>query len=228
MSGPILEDLLAEREHVLLDFDGPICAIFGTLTDSAVADQLRAFANDLGVDQLPEAVRTSRDPFDVLTFMWAAQPQSAQRVHEVLTRLELEAVATAPPTPGADEAVRRLSRRKHTVTIVSNNSLDAVSSYVESHHLADCIAGISARTTGDPSQLKPAPFLLLRAMRERGATEATSIMIGDSTADIKAARSAGIPVVAFANRPAKRDLFAALAPDATISTMSELAALAQP
>jgi phosphoglycolate phosphatase-like HAD superfamily hydrolase len=48
-------------------------------------------------------------------------------------------------------------------------------------------------------------------------------MVGDSTADVKAANSAWVPSIAYANKPGKRERFEALVPDAIITNMADLA-----
>jgi phosphoglycolate phosphatase-like HAD superfamily hydrolase len=47
-------------------------------------------------------------------------------------------------------------------------------------------------------------------------------MIGDSVTDIQAAKAAGTKVIAYANKPGKRERFAAHQPDALIDSMTVL------
>ena len=58
-------EILARSQVVLLDFDGPVCAVFGGLSDHDVAVELRA----LFPEALPESVEQSRDPFDLLEYV---------------------------------------------------------------------------------------------------------------------------------------------------------------
>jgi phosphoglycolate phosphatase len=224
MTGPVA-DVLSRSRHVLLDFDGPVCAVFGGVTDRAVAARLRDFLTDLGFT-VPHHVQAARDPFEVLFFASLTGADTAHRTHLEFTRLEVDAVASAPLTPGAAEAIRSLADSGRTVTIVSNNSRDAVCDYLRTHDLTSYITGVCARTTADPTLLKPNTFLLDQAVEHLGAAPGECVMVGDSTADVKAAKSAWVPSIAYANKPGKRERFEALEPDAVITDMGELAAAA--
>jgi HAD superfamily hydrolase (TIGR01662 family) len=206
---------------VLLDFDGPVCAVFGGVTDQAVAARLREFLTDRGF-AVPHHVRAARDPFEVLFFASLTDADTAHRTHLEFTRLEVDAVGSAPATPGAAEAIRSLADSGRTVTIVSNNSCDAVRDYLSTHDLTSYVTGVCARTTADQTRLKPNTFLLDQAVEHLGAAAGECVMVGDSLADIEAAKSAGVPVIAYVNKPGKRKRFEALEPDAIIEDMTGL------
>jgi HAD superfamily hydrolase (TIGR01662 family) len=202
-------DLLAKRDHVLLDFDGPICAVFGgALSDRDVADRLKPLLGGT----IPVGVANARDPFDVLRYAASCGPATAKVVETQLRRLELEAVASAPLTPGAVEAIRSLHLPGFTITVVSNNSTDAIRSFLVIHEHASHVRGISGRTRVDPSFLKPNPFLLEQAIQSLGTSPKSCVMVGDSVADIDAARAAGVSVIAYANKPDKAGQLAIMAP----------------
>jgi HAD superfamily hydrolase (TIGR01509 family) len=121
-------------------------------------------------------------------------------VETQLRRLELEAVLSAPLTPNAAEAVRGLHLAGFTVTVVSNNSTDAIRSFLVLHKLAAHVRGISGRTRVDPSFLKPNPFLIEQAVASLGTKPQNCVMIDDSLADIKAAQTARVSVIGIGNR----------------------------
>ncbi|WP_244199726.1 HAD family hydrolase [Amycolatopsis thailandensis] len=108
------------------------------------------------------------------------------------------------------------------MTIVSNNSVDAVRSFLGLHELAEDVRRISARTTSDPARLQPHPALLDAAVKALGTSPRQCVMIGDSAADVLAARAAGVASVALATTPAKRRTLAALDPDALVTTLADL------
>ena len=213
-----LADLIASRDHVLVDFDGPVCAVFGNLTSRTVADRLKVL---LGPD-LAQHVAASDDPFEVLGYASTVGPGTAAAVERQLRRLEAEAISAAPSTPGSTTAIRGLTAAGFTVTIVSNNGVDAIRTYLTLHDLASVVRGVSGRTNADPDTLKPDPFLLEQAMRSVGADAASCVMVGDSVSDIKAAHAAGTAVVAYANKPGKREQFEPLEPDFIIDDMTAL------
>jgi hypothetical protein len=52
---------------ILLDFDGPVCAVFATLADSTVAAELGRVVEDHGIE-IPGHIRGVDDPLEVLRF----------------------------------------------------------------------------------------------------------------------------------------------------------------
>jgi phosphoglycolate phosphatase-like HAD superfamily hydrolase len=98
-----------------------------------------------------------------------------------------------------------------------------VCAYLRAHDLTSYITGVSARTTADPTRLKPNTFLLDQAVEHLGAAPGECVMVGDSTTDVEAANSAWVPSIAYANKPGKRERFEALLLDAIIKDMTELA-----
>lgn len=221
MTVPISE-LLARAPNVLLDFDGPVCAIFSGITDRVVADQLQTL---IGVSLTRPGA--TDDPFDVLRAAAEVGPDVARRANDELTKLEIAATATAQPTPGIDVALSRLCASGHTITIVSNNSEAAVRRYMDLHGLSRWISDVSARTAStDSTHLKPHPHLLFRAVAQLAAHPGSCVMIGDSVSDVEAAHAADVVVIAYANHLGKRVLLAAAKPDAIIHHVDELAAAA--
>ncbi|RSN35977.1 HAD family hydrolase [Amycolatopsis sp. WAC 01416] len=213
-----VEELLQEKDHVFLDFDGPVCDVFARLPSSEVADRLKRL---VGPD-LPADVNASADPFDVLRYAASCGPNTAHVVERQLSRLEGEAVALISPAPGVAEVLREWVAQGFTVTIVSNNSVDAIRSFLSLHELAEQVRGISARTTSDPARLKPQPMLLDAAVRALGTSPRQCVMVGDSAADILAARAAGVASIALATTQAKRRALAALSPDALVTDLADL------
>lgn len=208
-------EILHRHPHVLLDFDGPVCSVFGSLSDRTVADRLR----ELLGGNLPADIAATNDPFGVLTYSATRGTDVQGQIEGELCRLEVAAVADAPDTPGAEGVLQHLTANGHTVTIVSNNSASAVNTYLRSRRLTDYIHGVSAREPARPLLLKPHPHLLREAMTTLDAQPAECIMIGDSLSDIQAAYRAGTAVIALTD---KRDRFKPHHPSATIDDMHEL------
>lgn len=211
-------ELLDTCEHVLLDFDGPVCSVFGTLANRTVAARLVPLLGP----RVPRHIEEHEDPFEVLRYAGGLGPNTASSVERGLSRQEVEAVSTAPATPGAAAAVRALHATGHSVTIVSNNGEAAVRSYLDQHALSQYVGDVVARTEPGSQRLKPNPYLLQQAILRIRTTPERCVMVGDSVSDIDAARSAGTAVIAYANKPGKREVFAGRSPDAIIDDMSEL------
>lgn len=217
-----LADILARTRHVLLDFDGPVCAIYGGTSDRAVADHLRGII--AGRFDLPEPVATTSDPLAVLRHCANIAPDLLYRLEAEFTAEEVCAVASATPTPGIRQAMASLVDAGHTITVVSNNSAQAVNAYLAGAELAGLVVGVVGRVPGRPELMKPHPHLLHVAITDRATSPAQCVMVGDSTTDVEAAQAAGTASIAYANRPSKRLRFEKLQPGAIIESMHELAA----
>lgn len=219
MSTEQLAALLARTSNVLLDFDGPICSVFSSLTNADAVDELRTRLTT-SADGMPE----TNDPFDILGYAARSGPEMAAAAHDELTRLEVAAVATASPTPGASDVLRHFRAVGRRVVVVSNNSTTAVQKYLDQHDLSRYVTGTAARTTPEPGLLKPNPHLIRSAINIAGGLPSECLMVGDSISDIDAAHAVGTPVVAYANKPGKRERFHPYNPDAIIDSMTELVA----
>ncbi|WP_181778881.1 HAD family hydrolase [Pseudonocardia pini] len=216
-----LAQLLAERCHVLLDFDGPVCAVFPGDRGRESGDAMRRLLGDR-MAHLPPEVSQADDAFVVLRYFDQHEPELAEKAEQAFAAEEGRTVLTATPTPGVLDAIKALRGSGHTITIVSNNSESAILAFVELHRLGDQIEGIVGRTRSRTEDLKPKPYLLRRALDKRAAAPTEAVLIGDSVTDIQAARAAGTAVIAFANRPEKEPTLRSYEPDILIKLMEEL------
>jgi HAD superfamily hydrolase (TIGR01662 family) len=218
MSNEAVAAVLARAPNVLLDFDGPVCSVFGNFSDRMVADRLKALLGQ----ELPPTIANTGDPFEVLSYAATVDAGSGEVVERQLRRWEVEAVRSAPITLGALTIMQSLVETGHTLTVVSNNSTDAVRSFLRLHDLEHLVTGISARAQSDPGLLKPNPYLLRQAIESLGVKPDLCVMVGDSVSDIEAARRAGTTIIAYANKPGKRERFEFHHPDAIIDRMNGL------
>ncbi|MQY18710.1 HAD family hydrolase [Nocardia macrotermitis] len=208
---------LHERPCLLLDFDGPICSVFSGVSSRTAVEQLVTLLES----DIPAEVTADDDPFDVLAFAALLGPTIADAIERQLATIELDAIASARPTPHAHNVIRTAARHGR-IAIVSNNSHAAISAYLDAHGLTEHVTGVYARTDADPSHLKPHPYLLHAAIRGLGTTPDQCTFVGDSVTDILAGEAAAVPVIAFANKPGKSEKLAAHVPAAIINSMNEL------
>jgi phosphoglycolate phosphatase-like HAD superfamily hydrolase len=199
-----LAELLRPVRHVLLDFDGPVCSVFGGKGAASAAERLREAIQNLGLP-IPEALAKSADPLGVFQHVARLHPNAAPALASALEVIEVDAIATAMPTPGAIQFLEACAGTGRAVAIVSNNGAPAVRRYLARHRLDGLVATVAARTGADPEQMKPSPFLPRAAMSALGAKSGDSIMVGDSESDIHAATAAHLPALGYANRPDKRE-----------------------
>ena len=200
-------------EYVLFDFDGPICALFAHHSAADIARTIKAkLAENY---ELPMALAESDDPHDILlslgrmTGAGAARPRQepgtmVTAVEEMLAFEEWVAAGTARPTEGAADLIRRLHREGVAVAIVSNNSESAVRRYLERVDLADVFGDHIHGRLPEPRLMKPSPHLLEAALGGLGARPEQCVMVGDSPADVHAAKAAGIAFIGCAWNERKR------------------------
>ncbi|MDO0934248.1 HAD family hydrolase [Streptomyces sp. DG2A-72] len=201
-----VRSLLDEARGVLFDFDGPVCRLFPNGSSRPVANALRCLVAKAGVKSLLTAEeKQAKDPHAVLRAVHRGRREDTGLVGALereVTKGELEAVRRAELTPGADELIRRLARRGQRLAVVTNNSAEAVSYYLESKGLSDCFTAVHGRTS-DIDRMKPAPHVVEQALQALQLCGPEAVMIGDSEADVHAAQSAGVPFVGFGRNERK-------------------------
>lgn len=214
-----LAALLRQARALLLDFDGPICAIFAGHPAPLIARQLAADLVEDGA-VVPARVRNASDPFDVLRYAATLGDDAAQRLEAKLRSAEIAAVPTAKGTPGAESLIDAWSRSGRPVAAVSNNSEFAVGAYLQRHHPA--VSPVVGRTSADPSLLKPNPHLVLRALDALRTQPGQTMLVGDSPSDMEAGRRAGVPTIGFANKPGKENRLIAAGARFVVRHLAEL------
>lgn len=98
-------DRLTERaEAVLVDFDGPICRLFGSKAAPRIAADLRQLIVGRGV-VLPDELRDGDDPLELFRATGVFAPELVGVVGAALAAAEVEAAASAETTIGAFDVV---------------------------------------------------------------------------------------------------------------------------
>lgn len=192
--------LLQRARFLLLDFDGPVCSIFAGTPASRVANDLLGALRTEGVS-IPERIKATLDPFEVLRFAHSINFAAADRTERRLREAEVAAVPTAMRTPHAADLITAWRKTGKAVAIVSNNSEAAVVAFASLHRLTlDAVVG---RTSSDPSLLKPNPHLVERAVDALGAAGPDTVLVGDSPSDIVAAKESCVNAIGYANKIGK-------------------------
>jgi phosphoglycolate phosphatase len=215
--------ILATTEALLLDFDGPVCSVFAGFPAHIVADQLRDTLTERTRNALPEEVRTSLDPFDVLLYAAKLGHDEAHYIEAAFRAHEVEAVQSAEPTAGAHDLITAWTSTGRPLAIVSNNSVAAVETYLNLHKLLSYAEAISARSNSNTTLLKPDPYLVTTATKALGINAPFCSLLGDSMTDIAAARAADVRAIAYANKPGKVEDFERTEAVAIITSVQSLA-----
>jgi phosphoglycolate phosphatase-like HAD superfamily hydrolase len=205
--------------YLLLDFDGPVCSVFAGFPAPAVAASLREYLRKEAPDGW---MAQTDDPHEILRASAALGPGVAERAHDELARLELEAVKSAEPTPYAVDLINKARASGAKLAIVSNNAQTAVMAYLAENDLLASIDTVSARSSPDPALMKPNPYLVDEAVSALNAERESSALVGDQVSDVVAAHRAGVHAIGYANKSGKVDRFKEVSADLIIKSMAEL------
>jgi phosphoglycolate phosphatase len=104
--------------------------------------------------------------------------------------------------------------------IVTNKSLEYTLAIVDGLQARDLFQHVEAPR--DTTELKPEPVMLERALKVLGAGVESTVMIGDSTNDVRAAQAVGIRACAVGYGYGNRERVTALQPDFYCETPRDL------
>jgi HAD superfamily hydrolase (TIGR01509 family) len=213
--------VLARAGALLLDFDGPVARVFAGLDRSALADELRVATRVCGAP-LPDVVAATGDPMAALAWSVGQPVQVRLAVEAVVRRHELAGARRAAPTPGLRHLLTAARTAGVPVAVVTNNCPEAVAELAA--RAVPLLVGVpvAGREPGRPQDLKPAPVLLTRALRELGVAPGDAVLLGDSVTDVRAARAAGVGAIALVLRPAKTAALVGAGPDGVVTGLGEL------
>ena len=217
-----VEALLRRVRTVLLDFDGPVCSIFAGYPAPAVADELAAVSASAGYP-VPGSYLLRSDPLDVLRFAGTIGAELVALIERELCRAELDAADSAEEAPGAGAFLTACRSTGRTLAIVSNNSADAITRYLDRIGWAELVDAIEGRDPSDPELMKPHPHVLLRTLGHLAAPAESAVMVGDSLTDIAAGLAADVWTIGYANKPGKDEAMREAGAHLVLGSMVELA-----
>ncbi|MDH5564140.1 MAG: HAD-IA family hydrolase [Nitrospirota bacterium] len=205
-------------EVLLFDFDG-------TLIDSKVdiATAVNLTLGDLGLPLRSEAEIFSFVGDGVKRLLRLSVGEANQdafdRALEVFRGHYLQhCVKTTQWYSGIFEVLQHYKERKKV--IVTNKSLEYTLCIVDGLQARDLFQHIEAPR--DTTELKPEPVMLERALEVLGADPSQTVMIGDSTNDVRAAQAAGIRACAVGYGYGNREKVVALQPEFYCETPHDL------
>ena len=212
--------LLRYARIILLDFDGPVCAVFAGAGDTTVATHLRTSLDAAGY---PTGGTDDLGPHSVLAYAATLDQDAAHLVEGELAAAELDAIKTAAPTPGASDFLAACAETGRPVVMASNNNAEAITTYLDRHQLGQLVAHIEGRDPGDARRMKPNPWVIRQALSRVATSPGDAVLVGDAMTDVEAAHAAGVPVVGYANKPGKSARLQAAGADAIATDMHQLA-----
>jgi phosphoglycolate phosphatase len=218
-----LTAVLSRARVILLDFDGPICSLFAGYPAPQVAADLRA-AIEARFGEMPMLASVD-GPLQLLRrSAEVCSSEITSFAADALRDFEVVAAGSAVPTPGAADVLDAARASGRSVAVVSNNSVEAVTAYLDWYQLHDRVDLVVARRVDmDPRLLKPDPYLPSQALDGIGASSADAVLVGDSISDIEAARAAGVMAIGYANKPGKHEAQSHAGAHAIVTAMTDLA-----
>jgi phosphoglycolate phosphatase len=208
---------------VVFDWDG-------TLIDSAAAIVacMQASCRDLGLPE-PDYATASHviglGLHDALERVAPGLPVADYPLMAERYRHHFLARDTALPLfPGTRDMLDALRAAGHTLAIATGKSRAGLARALETAGLGGTFA---ATRCADQCAPKPAPDMLLELMDELDATPGRTVMIGDTTHDLRMAANAGVHGIGVHYGAHPQADLAALAPLALLPTTAALAAWLQ-
>ena len=143
-----------------------------------------------------------------------------QRASHIIEYHELAGVDRAQPLPGAVDLLTELAKRQVPVAIVTSNSSRTAVRWLARARLVHTVRIVVGRDT--LLALKPASDMIWRALEHCKVAASAALFIGDSDADLKAARAAAVRFFAIAPNPQRRARMTEGGADAVLSSPAEL------
>lgn len=97
------------------------------------------------------------------------------------------------PYPGAEQLLKELGAQGVKIGLCTNKPTDVSRQILNDLELAGFFGSVVGGTSGYAA--KPDPEPMLACLDELGVTADQAVFVGDSTADVKTARNAGLPVI---------------------------------
>ncbi len=174
-------------EAVLLDMDGTLVDAFGPIVSA-----LNRTLADFGLPEMSDAdIRrhTGRGECSMISLFGDRREEAAARFLEYHD----EHLLDVRPMPGAPDLLAWLNAQGIPAAIVTSKHQDRAEkqlAHLGWQDMVDCVVGLC-----EGRRQKPDPHTLFLACEALGVPPTRTVMVGDGTADMKAARLAGsLPV----------------------------------
>ncbi len=195
----------------LFDFDNTIARLEPEVDWAGGRLVLEPYLRSIGApEELFERIPRGNLPlYDAYRKIVIAHASSSPRLtelecaSEIIETIELAGVERAKPLEGALEIIAALKNSGAAVAIVTSNSSRTIHRWFELNRTnlkMDTIVGRDSLLA-----LKPAPDMVLRALETLSIKPADAAFVGDSEADLIAAKNSGVRFYGIAESDAARD-----------------------
>ncbi|MDG7008628.1 MAG: HAD family hydrolase [Nitrososphaerota archaeon] len=124
--------------------------------------------------------------------------------------------------PDALSCLTALKDQRFSLALVSNGSKDRISLELKRFRVRSFFDSVEFGTTKE--RLKPSPFMLEKTLVALGLKPEHAVYVGDSPADIQAARNAGVVSIALARGPIQAARLRTEGPDHLFRGLEEMTA----
>lgn len=186
----------SEARIWLFDFDNTLAALETEVDWAGSRRRLETFLRSEGIDQAIFNEFPSRNlPLynALLARLLHDCPHGAkmmQQASAIIESYELQGVEHASPLPGAIDLLLELRSRGKRIAIVTSNSSRTVARWLVLHGPVPAVGVIIGRDSMLP--LKPSPEMVIRALELSDGSASDAVLVGDSEADLHAARRAQV------------------------------------
>lgn len=206
---------------IIFDMDGTLVDTVGLIVET-ISDAFTAVGEAPPPEQAIRGISgiTAREAMGIL-----APHADAARVDELAASYRTHYHARAgldrePLFRGALDAIERLRTREGTIlAVATGKGYRGAMTLLGAHGLVDHFNSVQ---TPDHNRGKPDPQMIETAMSKAGATRAQTVMIGDTTHDMKMAKSAGVGAIGVAWGYHSREELRRAGADVVLETFEEL------
>src|SRR5580692_11021441 len=181
----------------MFDFDNTIARLEPEVDWAGGRHILEPYLRSLGAPdelfaRIPRGNLPLYDAYRSLALAEFSPPHMAEELRhasEIIEKIELAGVNRAQPLDGAVETLAALKASGASIAIVTSNSSKTVQRWFDKHGVTSINTIIGRDTL---LGLKPAPEMLIRALESFSVDRSDAAFVGDSEADIRAAKSCGV------------------------------------
>lgn len=130
------------------------------------------------------------DGLGIIDFIETLPPDQQQQADSIVREFEMDAARHAPANAGLDELIAGLDARPLKRALITNNHRAAMDHVIERYGLAFDLC-----LSREDGVLKPAPDLLLMALKHFGLRADEAVFLGDGRYDRVASAAAGVRYV---------------------------------
>ncbi len=197
----------------------------GTLMDSprTIVRSIQSACRDLGLP-VPDDARASHviglGLHDALQYAVPGMPVSIyDKMVERYRFHYLAQDAVIPLYPGTETMLARLKEAGHTLAVATGKSTAGLERVLETTGLG---AFFTAYRCADRTASKPAPDMLHELMDELGTGAEATLMIGDTSHDLRMAQHAGVAAIGITHGAHPAEELRALSPLACVDSTAQL------